>query len=127
MADAYSQTHIPALNTGPGKATADLRTHVNKFVQLNDAGISLADTRSATPCFVLMSQANSGDACQLNQAPNVARVIAGAAITRGFYTEPLSASGLATAVASRTQSTCGLALTSAAGSGELFSVLLSFV
>ena len=123
MAD-QTQTLVPNINPVGARATADLSTHQWKFVQVNDLGVSLADVRSQTACYVLGTKSTSGTNCELVTRPNVTRIMAGAAITRGFYVEPMSATGLATGVASRSTVTAGVAFSSAAGSGELFSIQL---
>ena len=110
-------------------AAADLRTHQWKLVQFTAAGVKLADAVGSAGLapFVLWNAPNSGGFCTLVGGPNVAKLWAEVAITRGRYVAPSAvASGFAvmSPVTSLTVGAIGLAL-SACASGSLFSCKLS--
>lgn len=96
-------------------------------VQVHAAGVTLADIRSAAygPTFILAHDVDSGQYASLVGPPSISKARAGAAITQGVYVEVQSATGLLiTAASAWLGPFIGMAWTSAAGSGEIFSVKL---
>lgn len=106
-------------------AGESLLAHQYKYVQLHPAGVFLAHPGSIANAaqYVLGLPANSGEAVSLNIAPNVARCIAGGAITLGTWVQPGSG-GLVFASSVTDTAPVGVAHTSAAGSGTYVSVHL---
>jgi hypothetical protein len=105
-------------------AAVDLSGHQNKFVQVMGAGVLLADARSAsfTSTYVLKNKPRSGENCTLSGKPNIDKVIAGEAITRGQVVHCMSATGLASVTSAGDPSKVGIAWSTVAGSGEYVSV-----
>lgn len=113
----------------PANATAqaDLTAHVNKFVQVSQIGVHLADARSmiAGAAFVLQTKVTSGQAPGLGGPPNVYPTLAGNAITAGQWVCPMSATGLACVTSAGNTERAGIALQSTTnGSGDLIAVQL---
>jgi hypothetical protein len=104
-------------------AAEDLSGAQFKFVSVHPAGVLITHSASVSDGnhYVLGLKANSGEAVSLNLAPNVARVIAGAAITLGKWCEPGSG-GLAITSSLGNPNAIGVALTSAGGSGTYISL-----
>jgi hypothetical protein len=125
-------TLVPEL-TPTVTAASDLSAHKNKFVQVHGTGVVLADVRSQTftKTYVLQNQPLSGEPCTVSGGPNVAKVIAGEAITRGAIVQCMSASGLAGIVPVTSGGwlaplgTVGTAWSTVAGSGEYLAVKLN--
>ena len=106
------------------KAATDLRAHQYKAVQATTLGVLLADTRSVayTGTYILALAANSGEACAVQKAPNLARCIASGAIGIGAWVECQSANGLMMATSAAKTEALGVALTATANSGEFVTV-----
>lgn len=122
---AIEVTLVPEL-TPTVLAGVSHASNQGKFVQVMASGVLLADVRSAayTSTYVLQNAPASGEACSVSHIPNVAKVIAGEAVTRGQCVQPMSASGLAAVTSGGNAACVGTAWSTVAGSGEYLAVKL---
>lgn len=118
---AFDQNQIGAENLGPGtRAAQDLRQFQHFAVQVFPTGVLLATTTTSGQPYILMNEPDSGEACSVFGAPNVAKSAAGVAVAVGNW---ITLGGSSSLIVGSQGNAIGQARTAAA-SGGIFSCRL---
>ena len=114
------------INSVSYPAGSDLSAAQYRVVQMDDDGQIGLQVGTATPALgiLLNKPAAAGRACQIAIVGSVVKVEAGAAINERAYIHG-TVSGFAITAAGAESHCVGIALTPAAGSGELFEMLVT--
>lgn len=129
---AFAESVVQDLSHSP-RATTDFQTHQYKPVMLDPAGVVFASTDigslTASAIYVLGNKPDSGEACQLVNAPNVTKALCtgsafiGCAVVVQASGAGFTAGSFGTGGSGTLRPPVGVAL-EAANSGDLFAVHL---